>query len=422
MSDFTSFASKQVPVFQNGPYCHRHVARQVARPAQIVCDHGLLQHTLHAGEYLRVKCSAIALHTAHVKKAVIENIMTGSLGRVAMRALVTALLAGIDLCGQAAHLPVVTWVEPPQDTAPDKQPSPSRPVPSRPVPSNYTLGPNDLITIRVPDVEEVNEKAVRIDLQGYIKLPMAGHVKAGGLTADQLEAELTRRLMRYVREPQVSVIVTEYRSQPVLVLGAVQNPGVHQVQGRKSLFEILSLAGGLKPEAGNSIKITRKKQWGAIPLANAQDDATHRFSVAEVNISSVMDAKNPQENIEILPNDVISVPQAEVVYVIGAVHKSGGFALKERETLSVLQAVSLAEGLESMAAPKAAKILRSTGGSSTRIEIPVDLQKILAGRSGDVPLERDDILFVPNNVAKSVTLRTIETAIQLGTGVVIYRR
>jgi polysaccharide export outer membrane protein len=338
-------------------------------------------------------------------------------GGVATRTLLAAILVGIDLYGQTVD---VAWEGRPQNTTPDTRSSQMRP--SGPVPANYTLGPGDQITIRVPDVEEINEKAVRIDLQGYIKLPMAGRVRAGGLTAEQLEAELTTRLMRYVREPQVSVIVTEYRSQPVFVLGAVQNPGVHQVQGRKSLFEILSLAGGLKPEAGNSLKITRNKQWGAIPLQSAQDDASHRFSVAELSIQSVMDAKNPQENIEILPNDVISVPQAEVVYVIGSVNKAGGFALKERETLSVLQALSLAEGLDRMAAPKSAKILRSTAGSSTRTEIPVDLQKILEGRAGDVSLERDDILFVPHNVAKSISLRTIETAIQLGTGVVIYRR
>jgi polysaccharide export outer membrane protein len=335
------------------------------------------------------------------------------------RTLITAILAGINVWGEATHRGVA-WVRGPQDVAVDT-PS-SEASPSRPVPSRYTLGPDDQITIRVPDVEEIDEKAVRIDVQGYIKLPMAGRVKAGGLSVEQLEAELAARLVRYILEPQVSVIVTEFRSQPVFVLGAVQSPGIHQVQSRKSLFEILSLAGGLKPEAGNSIKITRNKQWGAIPLGNAQDDASHQFTVAQVSIRSVMGAKNPEENIEILPNDVISVPEADVVYVIGAVHKAGGFPLKERETLSVLQAVALAEGLESMAAPRAAKILRPTAGNSTRTEISIDLKKILEGHSGDVPLEPDDILFVPNNVAKNISLRTIETAIQLGTGVVIYRR
>jgi polysaccharide biosynthesis/export protein len=335
------------------------------------------------------------------------------------RILIVAILAGIHVCRPAAHVSMACVVTS-QDLAPDKRSSAAGP--SLSAFSNYILGPDDQITIRVPDLEEINEKAVRIDPQGYIKLPMAGRVKAGGLTIEQLEAELTTRLKRYIREPQVSINVIEYRSQPVFVLGAVQNPGVQQIQSRKSLFEILSQAGGLKPEAGNSINITRNKQWGTIPLKNAQDDPSHQFSVAELSIRSVMDAKNPEQNIEILPHDVISVPQAEVVYVIGAVHKSGGFALKERETLSVLQAVSLAEGLDPMAAPKATKILRSAPGRSTRTEIPVNLQKILEGRSGDVPLQRDDILFVPNNVAKSVSLRTLETAIQLGTGIVIYGR
>jgi len=330
-----------------------------------------------------------------------------------------AILTGIEAMAQQTDTPVASAGSSP-DIRNDSYSTRSEP-PSLLSP-NYRLGPGDQITIRVLDVEEINEKAVRIDLLGDIKLPMAGRVRAGGLTAEQLETELTARLTRYVREPQVSVFVTEYRSQPVFVLGAVQNPGVQQIQGRKSLFEILSLAGGLKPEAGNSIKITRDKKWGAIPLENARDDASHRFSVADLSIHSVMEAKNPKDNIEILPDDVVSVPQAEVVYVIGSVRKPGGFPLKERETLSVLQAISLAEGLDAMAAPKAAKILRSTRASSRRVEIPVNLKQILKGRSRDFALEPDDILFVPTSVAMRASLRTIEAAIELGTGVVIYRR
>jgi polysaccharide export outer membrane protein len=291
-----------------------------------------------------------------------------------------------------------------------------------PVAPGYVLGPEDELMIRIPGVDEISENPFRIDASGYINLPMAGRVSAAGRTVEQLEADLVERLRRYLRNPEISIIVKDYRSQPVMVLGAVSSPGVQQLRGRRSLFEVISTAGGLKPEAGNTVKITRNRRWGAIPLATAKDDATGQFSVAEVNVRSIMEASSPEENIQILPDDVISVPRAQVVYVIGAVRRPGGFPLYERETISVLQALALAEGLDRLAAAKSARILRTSPLSTTRTEIAIDVKKVLAGKSKDVPLEPDDILFVPHSAAKSATLRSLEAVIQLGTGVMIYRR
>ena|SRR5437867_700393 len=248
----------------------------------------------------------------------------------------------------------------------------------------YILGPDDQIVIRVLDAEEISEKPVLIDTDGYIKLPLIERVRAAGLTVAELETEIASRLKLYLQQPQVAVSIVEFRSQPVSVLGAVTNSGIVQLRGRKTLFEVISAAGGLRGEAGNSIKITRRKEFGRIPLPSAADDLTGQFSVAEVTVKSVMEARNPQENIEIKPNDVISVPRAELVYVIGAVKRAGGFVLNEREQISVLQVLSMAEGLDRLAAGKNAKVLRSSEGVSNRVEIPVDLNKILAGKASDV--------------------------------------
>jgi polysaccharide export outer membrane protein len=289
-------------------------------------------------------------------------------------------------------------------------------------PSTYTLGPDDQIIVRALDLEEIKDQPVRIDMNGNINLPLVGRVHAAGLTVEQLERQLVKLLKAYLQDPTVTVAVNEFRSQPVSVLGAVNKPGVHQLQGRKTLFEVLSLAEGLRNDAGNTIKITRRKEWGGLPLSTAKDDPTGQFSVADVNVKSAMEGRSPQENILIMPYDVISVPRAELVYVIGSVRRAGGFVLNEREAISVLQALSLAEGLERTAAPQNARILRPAPDPSKRTEIPVDVKKILAGKSNDVPLQANDILFVPNSVAKSAALRTFEAAVQIGTGVVIYRR
>src|SRR4051812_38230088 len=150
--------------------------------------------------------------------------------------------------------------------------------------SSYILGPEDQITIQAPDLEEISGKPVRIDLRGYLSLPLIGRVQAGGLTAEQLETQLKERFKRYLHTPDISVTVTEFRSQPVSVLGAVQNPGIHQLQGNKNLFAVLSLAGGLRQDAGYNVNITRRLKWGRIPLAGAADDSTGEFSVASISI------------------------------------------------------------------------------------------------------------------------------------------
>lgn len=226
----------------------------------------------------------------------------------------------------------------------------------------------------------------------------------------------------YIVEPEVSIFIVEFRSQPVSVIGSVRNPGVHQLQGRKTLVEVLSDAGGLAPDAGHSIKITRRIEWGPIPLPGAAPDSSGQFSVAEASLRGIMEAKSPEQNILVRPHDVISVPRAEMVYVIGQVQRSGGFILNERESLSVLKALSLAGGLDRTASPKNARILRASSGASNRLEIPVDLKTILSGQTRDVPMQPEDILFIPSSLPKKAVIRAAEAAVQIGTGLVIWRR
>jgi polysaccharide export outer membrane protein len=288
------------------------------------------------------------------------------------------------------------------------------------VPDTYTLGPGDQIVVRVPDFEEIDNKSVPIDSKGSVNLPSVGRLQASGLTTEQLESAIAGRLKKYLVHPDVSVYLTEMRSQPVSLIGEVQTPGVHQLQGQKNLFEVLSLAGGLRPEAGNVINITRRLEWGPIPLPRAANDTTGQFSVASVEVKSVMNASHPAENILIKPNDVISVPKADTIYVIGAVNKPGAYVLGEHRTLSALQILALAQGADKTAATKDARIMRVVPGSDDRAEIPVDLQTILNGKIPDVPLTADDILFVPTSKAKAAGYRTLEALVQVGT-MAIYR-
>ena len=283
------------------------------------------------------------------------------------------------------------------------------------VKSSYILGPNDQITVHALDAEEISDKPYRISAAGDVTFPMIGKVKAAGLTVEELESVLVKALQEFIRQPKAAVAVSEFRSQPVSVIGAVTNPGVLQLQGNKTLVEVLSLVGGVRNDAGSSIKITRKREWGPLPLPDAKLDASGQFSTAEIKLKDVLGARNPEQNIPIRPNDVISVTRNEIVYVLGAVKKAGGFPMAERDTLSVLQALSLAEGLDRTASPKNAKILRVTAGATKRSELPVNLEQIFSGKAEDVALQQDDILFVPDSKEKRAFLRTLEALAAMGT-------
>jgi polysaccharide export outer membrane protein len=290
---------------------------------------------------------------------------------------------------------------------------------------DYVLGADDGISVNVVDLSELSAKSlgvIRIDHEGNISLPIAGRIHAAGLSVENLEKGIANRLSQIMNNPEVSVSVTEYRSHPVSVLGAVRNPGVYQVNGPKTLFEVLSLAGGLNQDASNRVKITRAVSVGPLPLPNASIDKTGEFNTAELNVRSVMEARNPEENIAVLSNDVITVPKADMVYVVGAVHKAGGFPLSEKEQISVLQAVSLAEGLDKVASAKNARILRQVSPGAERTEVVINVEKILDGRAQDVSLQANDILFIPNSLAKSAGMRVLEAAIQAGTGVAVFGR
>jgi polysaccharide export outer membrane protein len=285
--------------------------------------------------------------------------------------------------------------------------------------ATYVLGPADVVSIHAGNAPDMSEKPFRLDADGELKLPMIGRIQAGGLTLEQLEAEISKRLKVYLEEPEVTVSVLEFKSQPVSVLGAVNSPGVHQLEGRKTLLEVLSAAGGLKPEAASAISITRRIEYGPIPVPGAVDDPTHQFSMAQIDLKPLLEAKSPELNILIRPHDVLSIPRAQMIYVIGEVGHAGALPLSESGSLSVLEAVSTSGGVLRTAAAGHARILRPILGKAKRTEVAVNVNRIMAGKSDDIPLLAGDILVVPGSTGKKAILRTLEAAIQVGTFVAV---
>ena len=286
----------------------------------------------------------------------------------------------------------------------------------------YLLGPADQIKVWALGIEEITDKPIRVGPSGDIELPLIGKVHAGGLTVSELNTELVRRFSKEVIKPQVSVEIVEFGSQPVSIVGAVNRPGVHQLSGRKTLVEVVSMAEGLRQDAGPRINISRQVRYGAIPLPTAKIDPTGQFSVAEVAVKDLMIGTSPAENILICPHDVVTVPAAEFVYVMGEVHRPGQVVLRDDVRISVLQALANAEGFGPTPAPQNARIIRFVPGMPERKEIPVDLSKIQAGKAEDIAMQPNDILVVPPSGPKRAAARAVEAAIQTATGVVIWRR
>jgi polysaccharide export outer membrane protein len=285
----------------------------------------------------------------------------------------------------------------------------------------YVLGPNDTIKIEVVELEEQSGKTYRVDSDGSVNVPLAGRVRVGGLTLSAAEMAITNALQKQINDPHVSLTLAEIHSQPVSVLGEVNQPGVHQIEGRRTLYDVLALAGGLKADAGYQIKITRRAECGRIPLPQAKEDSINQVSTAEIDSTKVQKA-DAGENIDLCANDIVSVPRAEMVYVVGDVRKPGGIALRQNDTISILEALSAAEGLSPTAAPKNARILRPGSEAGKRVEIPIDLSKVFNAKGEDIALRPDDVLFVPNNAPKKALAKAAEIALQTASGVVIFRR
>src|ERR1700733_5569767 len=204
--------------------------------------------------------------------------------------------------------------------------------PAGPATSDYVLGPGDHISIIVLELEDdFSEKTFRIDMSGDVSLPYVGRLHAAGLTTQAPEKEIATTLSKIIKEPDVTIGIAEFASQPVSVLGEVNQAGQYQVQGAKKLLEALSMAQGFTEFGGNTITITRDLKWGPIPLPNAHDDASGQFSIASLNVKGLLKPSDPSQNIPLMPDDIVAVSRSEVVYAVGSVNLPGGFELGQNE-------------------------------------------------------------------------------------------
>jgi polysaccharide export outer membrane protein len=315
----------------------------------------------------------------------------------------TSLLLALAFVSLYASRPAAaqTSAEPPSPTgAAATTPSPAAQSPA------IAVGPGDLLDVVVFDTPEMSGH-VRVTQDGFANLPVLGRIDLNGLSADQaarrIESELRQRNL--LLEPHVTVFIVEYASQGATVSGEVRQPGIYPTLGRRSLLDMLAIAGGVSPTAGKVATIIHR------------DDPSHPSNIALQGTPQHLAA---QENPVISPGDTIVVAKAGVVYIVGDVGKPGGFLVDNNERLSTAQALALAGGANRTASLSKTRLIRRVDGG--RQEYTLDLAKLLKGQQADLKLSDGDILWVPSSQLKTFGYRGIEAAIAITTGLVIYNR
>jgi polysaccharide export outer membrane protein len=266
------------------------------------------------------------------------------------------------------------------------------------------LSAGDLIELKTLGTSDPDlSPRLRVSEQGSVTLPYAGALPVSGLTAEEAARAVETRFREQdvLKEPHVSVTVLEYATQGVTVAGEVKNPGVYPLLGSHALLDLVSAAGGVTPNGGKAVTITHR------------DDADHP---QVVNLASKAGSISTF-NVDVHPGDTIVVSHAGIVYVLGDVAKPGGFLIENSDRLTVLQAISLAQGTNRTASLDHTKLIRRNGGA--REELPVPLKQILADKVADQMLEDGDILFVPGSAAKNA-LRDMESILPSAAGAAIY--
>jgi len=348
---------------------------------------------------------------------------------------------------------------------------------------DYVIGEGDVLSLSVFDVPELS-KDLRVSETGTISIPLVPvRLRVAGLTETQAEQKIAEVLEAdgLVTHADVGVVVKEHRSQPITVVGAVQHPMVYQADHQVTLLEVLAEAGGISNDAGDTVIVTRRSPTSFTEIANphpiarlsapgagepppledtrpvpasSQNNAPAKnssgFPSAEetgkanssapatsadqtavganagatsitINLNELLEAGDTRNNITLQSGDVVTVPHAGIVYVLGAVTRPGGFVLaNDRTQLTTLKVLSLAGGLTRIAKLNHAVIIRKDDNGK-QSETEIDLKKVLDRQSEDIAMRASDILYIPDDRTKEVLLRAAELAIAVGSAVAIFR-
>jgi len=361
-----------------------------------------------------------------------NQIATAQLGRLARIVLVVLGLLTL-LSFVAQRISAQTTRQQPNQFQP-----PGRPVSEPSIPGivvspgeDYRIGPSDVIEVVIEDAPELS-RVLRVSADGTILTPFLGSIAAQQKTPNELAKLIADRLRgQYLEDPQVTVTVKQINSRTYFVQGAVRRAGLYQIEGQPSLLKLITIAGGLSDNYGSTAFIIREiaargLEEGGPPAGNTPSPADSRTALAsaeepsaradrtspmsdaginaryeliKVNINGLLRG-NFDQNITILPGDIVHIPQTDMFFVAGEVNAPGSFVLKDGTTLR--QAISLAQGMSFNAAGDRGIIFREDPTTGKRSELKVDIPSVMNGKKEDIQILANDIVIVPNSRLKSV--------------------
>lgn len=253
---------------------------------------------------------------------------------------------------------------------------------------SLTIGPGDMLHLKVLEAPEL-EQSSRVSDAGTLTLILGGKVQVAGLTPADAAIAIERVLVEghYVLTPHVSVTTEQTATQNVTILGQVRTPGSYPIATPRPILDVLALAGGLNDLAQRKVTIQRHSTKERVDY------------VLSNSANAALDA-----NVPVYPGDTVLVPKADVVYVLGDVNRPGGIAIVTNDSkLSALQALSLAGGTPPNAVPSHSRLIRKQA-DGTHVELPLQLSAMQKGKEPDIPLQGDDIIYVPFSYARNMAV------------------
>jgi len=268
----------------------------------------------------------------------------------------------------------------------------------------YLVGSDDLLEIDAYNIDEI-KKTVRVNSEGNIALPLVGIISVKGLTTSEIEKLITKKLDKYIGETVVTVFVKEYKSQRISVVGAVKAPQIFAVTGQRYLIDMLLMAGGISPEAGNICYVIRP---------TVSNTPNSKAATVIIDLAELLENGNFSLNIPVFAGDVINVPKGGVIFIDGAVNSPGAFSIRGRMTL--VQAIAMAKGVTGTADLGDVRIFRENKKGEKDI-IPVDYKAMREGEKPDILVAENDIIIVPESGIKnffSGFAKTVRGAMSFG--------
>jgi polysaccharide export outer membrane protein len=334
------------------------------------------------------------------------------------RFLVVSVMSAFALAAVAHGQARVDGTIPPQNPAGNMQQQQQPGLDASKLFGGTMIGVGDIINIRISEEPDVSGQ-YQVSDSGDVKIPLLEKpIHADGMSTFDFSSKLAQELktQQILKDPYVTVFIERGMTQNVTVAGPVARPGIYPIERPTRLLDVLSMAGGLAPNAGGTITITHAPDAKEGKDAKASDDGGTGATSENIDVATLMSGDNRVANVLVHAGDNINVGGAAIVYVVGAVTKPGAFAVQDpRKGLSVLKAIALVEGTTPTAKMGSAIIVRKSTNETGREEIPLDLNKIIKGKDKDPILMSDDVLFVPNSGFKSVAKR-VGDALTLAAG------